>query len=424
MKTRLTGVLSPEESKTIKWEAFEVPSNVSDVRIKFDYTPRGNGGIENHVNLLVYDSMGYFMGRHERGAKDFLIGLNPSIAAKKTLPLPGVWRLALENHYLFTRVRYDIEIELRGNEEYKWCKGELHTHSVHSDGVFTVSELNNYMKSRGFDFFFLTDHSNVTGWRELSQLNGSIGFPGEELNTFRGHALLLGCKEFVDWKNERGHERPISDIWKEVKLQHGVMGVAHPFLPRAPVCVGCSWEHPEGPFDLDFGEVWSGQPGTEPFALEAIHEWVHTLRRGRHVTATAGRDLHKPDDGRSWMKTFVRARRCELSEILYGIKHGMVYLSMGPEISVDIDGKTLGEEVEHNGTAILRFHLSKARKTKSIIITKNDMLDVGEENSGELKLKNLENEDFALLFVMDSKGLPLALTNPIYLRRREKSYQM
>ncbi len=417
MKLRLVGVLCPKESKTVKWESFEVPTTASDVKIKFDYTPRALEGIGNHVNLLVYDSLGHFMGRYDRGTKDFVVGLNASVAAEKILPLPGVWRLALENHYLFSKVHYTVEIEFSGNEKYTWCEGELHTHSVHSDGIFSVNELNDYMKSHGFDFFFLTDHSNVTGWRELREINGSIGFPGEELNTFKGHALALGCRGFVDWKDENGSEKPISTIQREVKLQHGLIGVAHPFLPAAPVCVGCAWKYPEGPFDLDFGEVWSGQPGTEPLGLEAIHEWIRVLRQGKHVTATAGRDLHRPDDGQNWMRTFVRARRCELSEILYGIKRGMVYLSAGPKISLNINGKGPGEEVEYDRMITLQYRTSLSDRMKCIVITKNDTLDMGESHSGDVKLTNLEDEDFALLIITRENGLPTALTNPIYLKK-------
>jgi hypothetical protein len=418
---KLDGILCPKESKTVKWESFKVPTSASNVKIRFDYTPRMLEGIGNHVNLLVYDSLGHFMGRYDRDTKDFVIGVNASAAAKKTLPLPGMWKLALENHYLFSKVRYNIEIEFSGSEEYTWYEGELHTHSVHSDGIFSVSELNDYMKSHGFDFFFLTDHSNITGWRELTELKGSIGFPGEELNTFSGHALALGCRGFVDWKDENGHGKLISTIQKEVKLLHGLIGVAHPFLPDAPVCVGCAWKYPEGPFDLDFGEVWSGQAGTEPLALEAINEWIHTLRQGKHVTATAGRDFHRPDDERNWMRTFVRARRCELSEIIYGIKRGMVYLSTGPKVYLDIKGKGPGEEAEHDGTATLRYRLSESQKMSGIVVTKNDTLDVGKSHSGEIKLTSLEDEDFALLIITRENGLPAALTNPIYLKKRKSS---
>jgi len=115
MNINLEGQLLPKDSKTVKWEKFEVPKDVSNVKIRFDYTPHV-AEFENHINLLIYDSMDQFMGRYDRGYENFVVGLNASPAAKRLLPLPGTWKLALENHQLFSDIKYHIEIEFQEDD--------------------------------------------------------------------------------------------------------------------------------------------------------------------------------------------------------------------------------------------------------------------------------------------------------------------
>ena len=44
----------------------------------------------------------------------------------------------------------------------RWLAGDLHTHTVHSDGVMTVPELARFAAGRGLDFLAVTDHNTVS----------------------------------------------------------------------------------------------------------------------------------------------------------------------------------------------------------------------------------------------------------------------
>lgn len=48
----------------------------------------------------------------------------------------------------------------------KWYPCELHCHTLHSDGSFTVNELLSAAKSRKLSGICLTDHNTVSGWEE------------------------------------------------------------------------------------------------------------------------------------------------------------------------------------------------------------------------------------------------------------------
>ena len=45
----------------------------------------------------------------------------------------------------------------------------LHTHSTHSDGKFTPTQLVEIAKQEGYNAIALTDHDTVTGYPELQK---------------------------------------------------------------------------------------------------------------------------------------------------------------------------------------------------------------------------------------------------------------
>src|SRR5437870_528298 len=49
----------------------------------------------------------------------------------------------------------------------RWLAGDLHTHTVHSDGTQTVPELSRFAAGLGLDFIAVTDHNTVSHHSEL-----------------------------------------------------------------------------------------------------------------------------------------------------------------------------------------------------------------------------------------------------------------
>lgn len=419
----IEGAFDPTESKTVKFEQFHVPYETSEIIIKFDYAPRSSANIGNHLNLLIYDSMDRFMGRFDSNFTEIKIGLSPSKGARKILPLPGNWKIVLEAHGIFGKIRYRIEIETKGSEKYYWKVGELHSHSIHSDGVFKVSELADYFKNLGFDFFFLTDHSNIAGWEELKNIEGISAFPGQEINTLHGHMLVLGCKSFVDWKNEDMEGMKLSEIRKLVKFGEGIIGVAHPFIMGDPLCFSCEWNYTSNPFELDFVEIWTYLLKMYEFVNERlIYEWIKYLRKGKKLTGTVGGDFHRPEeDYLHALRTIVGVRRLTLDEVLYAIKFGKVYLSRGGKVDFEISSHTLGDVVEYNDNdkLVLKLKVDNISGNYDIfLLTRNDTVYLGENHKEiEYKIKNLEDKDFALVWIKDKNNRTVILTNPIYLEK-------
>src|SRR6202167_6465 len=76
-----------------------------------------------------------------------------------------------------------------------WLAGDLHAHTVHSDGVMSVAELAVFAVERGLDFVAVTDHNTVSHHASLGPLSSRYGvtlLPGQEVTTGLGHAGVLG----------------------------------------------------------------------------------------------------------------------------------------------------------------------------------------------------------------------------------------
>lgn len=84
------------------------------------------------------------------------------------------------------------------DENAVWLKGNLHSHSVFSDGKLTPEEMKAAYKGHGYDFLAVTDHDVYTDTRHLSDETFTMiqGFElwGQQLPQRPGHprALFVG----------------------------------------------------------------------------------------------------------------------------------------------------------------------------------------------------------------------------------------
>jgi hypothetical protein len=115
--------------------------------------------------------------------------------------------------------------ELPASAGRRWLAGDLHTHTVHSDGAMTVPELARFAAGRGMEFIAVTDHNTVSHHRELpaaAAAHGIVLVPGQEVTADLGHANALGDIGWIDFR-----EPP--DSWlEETERSGGLLSVNHP----------------------------------------------------------------------------------------------------------------------------------------------------------------------------------------------------
>lgn len=236
----------------------------------------------------------------------------------------------------------------------KWYPVELHTHTEHSDGDFTVSGLVEAAHARGFAAVVLTDHNTASGLREFYpalEREGLTGVAGIEWTTYFGHMLVLGEQGYTDWRGVQPPEidRAIASIHKN----GGIVGIAHPFALSNPVNTGYHWEFQVADWAaVDYLEVWSRDDAPRKIqSLRAFALWEQLLDRGCRITATSGRDWHR-EDTFAYAHTYVGVDGALTQDaILNAIRAGHVCLAAGPLLTMrgtDAQGVSweIGDEVE------------------------------------------------------------------------------
>jgi hypothetical protein len=136
-----------------------------------------------------------------------------------------------------------------------WYAGNLHTHTIHSDGGGTLEELARKNREAGFDFLVSTEHNTARAHWEFATVGQRVPdlllLPGVEFTSPFGHANILGSKpgHWFDFRYDAGENRfPVTV--KEAQRQGAVILANHPFA----LCTTCPWRYPE--------TEWRGMSGT------------------------------------------------------------------------------------------------------------------------------------------------------------------
>jgi len=332
----------------------EVPAGTAGLRVELEYErpagtvldlgclgPRGFRGWsgsarESFVIAADAATPGYLPGEIEAGTWQVMIGVHrvPPDGVRyrltaQTAPLNGSLRPPPAPAAPPAPRERPPRRDLPARPGYRWLAGDLHTHTVHSDGVLTVAELAVLAAERGLDFIAVTDHNTVSHHAELAAAARRYGItlvPGQEVTTDGGHAGALGDVGWIDFRRE-------PDDWLDAtEAAGGLLSVNHPFagpvswmrpMRRRPPLIEVwhwSWLDPRWTLPLSWWLAWDAaavpvggsdwhQPGADAppgrpttwveCAGEAPGEVLDGLRSG-HVAISAERNgplLYRHDDG-------------------------------------------------------------------------------------------------------------------------------
>jgi hypothetical protein len=307
---------------------FEIPAGTGALRLRLQYAPLKVGEISNLITLGLFDPHG-FRGNAHRHPPDQQVILSTETATAGFIPgaiEAGDWLAQLAIQAVMADAKpctYSLDIELLPAVEMSpatrphllalreqpvrshpgWLKGELHSHTIHSDGTLTSQELVAQALQNRFDFLAVTDHNTNSALGEIESTalntlkNGYFGLliiPGIELTTFHGHALAIGVERWVDWRTGyRGWK--IEDAACLTRAMGGIFIIAHPNDAGTPICTGCKWEYTDIDLNLvDAIEIWNGRwSGSVDKNPKGLQTWK-TMQEGPHrIPATCGADYHQ-----------------------------------------------------------------------------------------------------------------------------------
>ncbi|MCY4437944.1 MAG: CehA/McbA family metallohydrolase [Chloroflexi bacterium] len=208
-----------------------------------------------------------------------------------------------------------------------WYKGNLHTHSTNSDGLYTPEMVCLWYWTTGYDFLSITDHRSLTLFDE-PPTRSPVLIPGMELNgddTRAGggyHIVGLGLRDMLVQPPDLDAQGAIDAI----RADGGLAVLAHPYWLGH---VTTDLTHLEGATGLEvfnYGTQLSINKG------DSTYLWDGLLDRKRPLFGLAVDDAHwkLPDAGGGWV--MAKAESCTSETILDAIGSGDFYSSQGPEI--------------------------------------------------------------------------------------------
>lgn len=248
----------------------------------------------------------------------------------------------------------------------KWYPCELHCHTLHSDGSFTVKELISAAKSRLLSGICLTDHNTVSGWSETENEKELAVLGGIEYTTYNGHMLNLGTKRILDCFLDIDN---IDLATEKLRQWGGTVGIAHPFQLGTPICTGGHWDYKITKWEnVNYIEIFSeGSPYLNAPNEKARALWHSLLDKGYRIAPSMGRDWHR-------LKGNVNLAACTYlcsdEEGLTGEKmktaifKGRTAVTTGPFFTFEtLDGHTVGDEIKE-GEYTLEITLCTERLKK------------------------------------------------------------
>jgi predicted metal-dependent phosphoesterase TrpH len=216
-----------------------------------------------------------------------------------------------------------------------WYRGDMHLHTVHSDGRRLPAEVAAGARAAKLDYIVSTDHNTPTAsgvWGEFAGPDLLI-IDGEEITTRNGHYTALGLPAgtWIDWRYravDGGLARFVHDI-------HRVGGLAVAAHPLA-TCVGCGWKF--GFAGLDAVEVWNG-----PWTLDdeaVVANWDNLLvagaRTGDWIPAVGDSDAHSEPQVIGLPHNVVYADDLDRRAILAAVKAGRAWIAESAAVNLSL----------------------------------------------------------------------------------------
>lgn len=454
---------------------FEVPRGAARVSVTYDYAREGGA---NTLDLGVFDARG-FRGWSGGRRSEFFVSRAEATPGYLPGALPaGRWRVVL-GLYKVAPAGVDVKVKIvvetgevktdgraptsrpaagttrsRSSStqgavtKLRWFAGDMHMHTVHSDGDWTVPALAEAARAAGLDFISVTDHNTASHHAEVDGANANSQSPlvmrGEEVTTYGGHANAWGLPAgaWVDFRVRPGDAAGVSAVAARAHRLGALISVNH---PRA-LCGGCDWSYGDAVREFDAVEVWNGEwDGTDEAALKL---WDGLLQRGLRMTAVGSSDSHRAQNPIGRPTMHVAAEGLTQASLLNSVRRGRVYLTdEAPGLPVEFEAAPgdlglrhaagartgVGGEIRTAapGTLIFFVRVGVAplsleapplpspvpRGTPVSLVSGGRVIRTWPADSlTEVFEIECERDGYYRLEVRDREGKMLALTNPIYVK--------
>src|SRR5687768_6894987 len=251
-----------------------------------------------------------------------------------------------------------------------WYKGQLHTHTLNSDGDSTPDDVVRWYREHGYNFVVITDHNYLTNVDGLNALHGADDkfqvIKGVEVTDRFGdkpiHVNGLDPATLIKPPGGNSVVSMVQNMIDAIKAASGVPSVNHPNYGWAISADELAQLQRTRLF-----EVFNGHPLVNNLGgggVPGLEEtWDRILSSGKLLYGIAVDDAHyfkRPEDttvprpGFGWV--YVRAARLEPRAIVDALERGEFYSSTGVELqAIDASASALTVTVREERSSKYRI---------------------------------------------------------------------
>jgi hypothetical protein len=299
-----------------------------------------------------------------------------------------------------------------------WYKGNLHTHTINSDGDSPPYDVMAWYKRNGYQFLAITDHNTFTdpALFDTNQADNFLLIGAEEVtNEKTVHVNAIGITNVVSPQRGSTVTEILQSSIDAIRAQGALPLINHPNFRWA--FTASEMLPLKGAVLL---EIASGHPGVNHAGdgrISATEEmWDELLSAGMRVFAVSVDDSHnfrqeftldRANPGRGWV--VVRAPALTRENILAALSNGEFYASSGVSLK-DIRSTSTSLTVE------IQTEADDPKRYQVVFIGRaGRTLAVSHENPASYRFSG--NETYVRARIEDSRGLR-AWTQPAFIAER------
>lgn len=449
----LEGVLPPEREWKYTYLPFDVPQGIGRIDVAYTYDaaigsdPQLQGG--NTIDIGIFDSRGIefhspgYRGWSGSARASFFIAQDEATPGYMPGPIQsGTWNIILGPYKVAPQgCHYRVEVTLTPTANSitdfpallrlsdapsakvnpdGWYKGDLHCHTVNSDGDSTPQTIVRLAESLGFDFLAITDHNNCTQNIDLAKIQTDLMLiPGYEVTTYYGHWNIWGDGGWIDFRVESAAD--LASFIMEANARGYLVSCNHP-RPYGP-----DWAfHEVSGFQCV--EVWNGP--WELLNSICLEFWEAKLRKGERLTAVGGSDHHftRQDHiarlGHPTLHIYCEGQPSP-AKLLQALRAGHAFVSESPtgaRLTLNAGAAIMGDTLPRpaDGSLSVSVSVKDGAGTRLQLIGASGSLTEADVASADQQFDltlDVSQTPYVRAQVIDPSTLNTrALTNPIYLR--------
>ena len=433
MQTKnLTHHISADQQGLYLLVPFEMPSSTDSIEIEYTYPYNQGQSVDvesgqfisrqrvNRIDLGLIAPDGSQVGASGSSRDHIFVSTTEATPGYQPHPLnAGTWQIML-GAYVVSPDGVDVHLSLRFTPKIRrWLKGDLHTHTLASDGLLPLDHLARHAREHGLDFIAVTDHNQPVRRASFPKIPGLTIIPGLEWTHYKGHSNFWGVEEPYQGAFFTNTDEEVQSKFQQARLNGAIISINHPLESSF------GFRFDLNMLEYDTIEVWNGP--MRPKNIETIAWWDQMLKAGKRKVAVCGSDYHEDTIFQRLANPTINVLAWSRSEkdILSAVESGHSYFTFSPtslQVEFDVEGATYG--------VIKPWRAGMEAQLHAISLETGDQIRLIDQDGDRILLTAPASGDWQTIIPVEKPGyirvevwrsfyaglpmLPALITNPIW----------